>query len=289
MDLISSGSTDTYKENKNNYFRNHFGSPISVPPHFEVGLSEISYIPAIETLNFDGKIEIFDFLFKHDSTPVTYGKYYEDCTIKKGYYKDSQALAHEINSVIGRLVPRLALHPIFRYCPISQKFYVDAPVSLFCSIHVFGKLIYTLGITDDPNQSSDAYIIVGNDKKLLSYEYHGEIRKFYDDENEWESDLKGRTSADYLSQVAVVDTFHVYIDIIEPIIGPDGNFTIIRTCSIQDSDKRVIERYESPHYMPLSKKYFDTITVAIKDLWGNGINFISGFSRLKLHFRPRAL
>ena len=57
MDLISSGSTDTYKENKNNYFRNHFGSPISVPPHFEVGLSEISYIPAIETLNFDGKIE----------------------------------------------------------------------------------------------------------------------------------------------------------------------------------------------------------------------------------------
>ena len=288
IELNSNGSRDVFSSNTNTNFRNRFASAINIPPHYECGLMELSYRCATETLNFNGKLELFDFLYEQPNK--TYGKYHENVVIRKGYYANSQCLAIEINRVISRLIPRFAGKDIFGYDPISQTFFVNASQDMFCSIFIYGKLLFSLGIDDKQSPGQEEFVIAGTTKLRTSYIYEGQTRQFYDDQNEWTSDIPEFTNFEHLSQVGIVDTLCVYSDICTPLIHPDGNYPILRSCAIQGvADKRTIERFDIPHYLPVSRQYFEDIKIEIRDLWGNFIPLMSGFVRLKIHFRPRAL
>lgn len=288
IELNSNGSKDVFSNNTNVNFRNRFASPISIPPHYEVGLAEFSYVPAIETLDYNGKLEVFDFLYEHPNKK--YGKYHEDIKIRKGNYSSSQCLADEINSVIARLIPRFAGVAIFGYSAISQTFFVNASQEMFCSIFIYGKLLYSMGIIKNASPAQTEYIIAGSDKLQTSYIYKGQVRPFYDDTNAWTADAREYTHFEYLSQVGIVDTLCIYSDTTTPMIHADGNYSILRSCAVQGvPDKRTIERFDLPHYLPCARQYFEDINIQIKDLWGNFVRLMSGFVRLKLHFRPRSL
>ena len=139
VELLSSASSHIYPSNKNNCWTNHFAQPIALEGHYEVALTEISLVPNVINVNFEGKLEIFDFLEQHSDG--TYGKYYEDIAIKAGCYATSQEFADELNRVIGKTCPRLAGKKIFNYSKITQKFFVDISDDLFCTIFIYGRLL----------------------------------------------------------------------------------------------------------------------------------------------------
>ena len=145
-----------------------------------------------------------------------------------------------------------------------------------------------MGATTEEKPGPETYVIFGNSKDKTGYVYKNEVRKFYDDENEWKSDKHGDNEFDHLSQVKVVDTLVVYSSVIELQLTSSGSFQILHTCEVpQGSDVRVTERFSIPHYLNCPQQYFEDITVKLLSLWKTEIPFISGFVRLKLHFKPQ--
>ena len=99
-------------------------------------------------------------------------------------------MASALNAAVQRCVPRLKQKNLFNYSQVTQTFFIDIPNDLYVSIFVYGKLLNTLGIVNEPNPSQEDYIICGNKKDKLSYKYGKETRYFYNDENEWKSDAE---------------------------------------------------------------------------------------------------
>lgn len=289
VDLYSNSSLDIHPGNKNNSFRCHFPSAIYIQPNFECAAVEISYCPPIMTIDYVGRVDIFDFLHENPSDPVTYGQYYQ-ADIPSGFYPNSDSFAEEINKQIWSKCSRLSGKKLIKYCKKSQKFVVDVPDELFCTLFIYSRLLYAIGATDKKEPGSDIYVEFGHDKQLLTYDYKGQKRKFYDDVNKWETGRHGNNSFEHLSQVGVVDTMVIYCSTIEPVLSPNGSFQILRTCALrQDQEARVDVRFDVPHYFNVSQNFFEDISVEILSIWREPIEFISGFFRLKLHFRPRSL
>ena len=290
VDLYSNASLDVFPLNTGSNFKNRFSGPaLSIPPNFQCGLAEISYVNSFNTIDYDGKIDVFDFLHENKSNPPTWGKYHS-IKIPKGHYASSKSLSDEINCRIAEKIPRLAGHELITYSTVTQKYTVNVTDELYCTLFIFSQLLYTLGATNNKHPSPADHIEFGHDKKKESYDYKGETRPFYDDENEWVTNKHGDNTFEHLSQVQVVDTFVIYSDLIEPQLSPLGSFQILRTCAIQNSsDIRVIERFDIPHYFTCSRNYFEDVSIRIADIWQRDISFISGFVQLKLHFRPQTL
>lgn len=289
LELNSAGSANEFPGNKNYAWTNTFSDPITLYGTWECALTECSMVPSVQTLDYVGKIEIFDFLFVHPTTPPKYGRYIENVQISKGHYGRSQDLADEINRVIGKKVPRLEGKKIFHYSKITQKFYVDIPNSLYVSIFIFGQLLFTLGATKAEQVPDEDFVTIGHDKEKSFYMFDGQKRFFYDGQNEWKTNVHGESSFDYLSQLNIVDCYIIYSNLVAPTNTSEGHFSILRTCAIKhnDSDSRVIEIFTKPEYLPLSRNHFESISVQLNTVLGTHLPLQGGFVRLRLHFRPR--
>ena len=94
----------------------------------------------------------------------------------------------------------------------------------------------------------------------------------------------------FQSQMEQIDSFIIYTDIIEDQMMGDTFASLLRFCPINGvSDRRVVNGFNIPHYMPLRTRCIPEIQIQIRDLWNNFIKFQTGFVRLKLHFRKRQL
>ena len=158
------------------------------------------------------------------------------------------------------------------------------------TVFVYGRLLYTLGCTDNDTPSQTDNIALGHDKKKLSYTYKGEVRKFYDDVNSWTTSVHSESYFDYLSQIDAIDCFVIYSNLVAPTQAPDGAFNILRTCPIKSSgssDSRTIQIFSNPDYLPLSRNHFESISVSLRTIFGAPLPLQGGFVRLRCHFRPR--
>ena len=82
--------------------------------------------------------------------------------------------------------------------------------------------------------------------------------------------------------------FYVYTDIIKSLSEYHGDVVIPVLCIVTVKGKHgsyVSKNFERPHYVPLNKKIFDTISINIRDEAGDLVAFEHGKVIITLHFR----
>ena len=81
----------------------------------------------------------------------------------------------------------------------------------------------------------------------------------------------------------------VYCDIIKHQYVGDVSKQLLRVVFVNNNENSQCKTYDSPHYVPVTKNYIDSIQITIKDSFNDLFKFISGSELVlvKLHFRPR--
>ena len=90
-------------------------------------------------------------------------------------------------------------------------------------------------------------------------------------------------------QLNTINALYVYTDIVEHQYVGDEIAPLLRVVSVDNKSNfgdNVNTIYSSPHYVPVSRNYIETIRVDIRDDTGEQIQFSSGKVLLKLHFKP---
>ena len=83
-----------------------------------------------------------------------------------------------------------------------------------------------------------------------------------------------------------VNIFYVYPDIIKGQYHGDVVVPVLRTVTVKgEHGSYVSKNFERPHYVPLNKKIFDTISINIRDEAGDLVAFEHGKVIITLHFR----
>lgn len=82
----------------------------------------------------------------------------------------------------------------------------------------------------------------------------------------------------------------LYTDIVEPQIVGDVFAPLLRIVNVKGNDgDMVLEQYDRPHYLPVSRKTIETLEIVIRTHNGDLTPFERGRSYVKLHFRQRYL
>ena len=80
--------------------------------------------------------------------------------------------------------------------------------------------------------------------------------------------------------------FYVYTDIIKSQYHGDNVVHVLRTVTVKgEHESYVSKNFERPHYVPLNKKIFNTISINISDEAGDLVAFEHGKVIVTLHFR----
>ena len=80
--------------------------------------------------------------------------------------------------------------------------------------------------------------------------------------------------------------FYIYTDIIKSPYHGDVVVPIFRTVTVKgEHGSYVSKNFERPHYVPLNKNIFDTISINIRDEAGDLVAFEHGKVIITLHFR----
>ena len=82
----------------------------------------------------------------------------------------------------------------------------------------------------------------------------------------------------------------IYSNIVEPQIVGHTVAPLLRVVTVKGKDGDMIhEMFDRPHYLPLSRKNFQTIETVIRTHTGNHVPFERGQLIIKLHFRQKYL
>ena len=81
-------------------------------------------------------------------------------------------------------------------------------------------------------------------------------------------------------------TLYVYCDLIQPQIVGNVLAPLLRTVPISgDYGSTCNKVFLAPHYLPLRKKSFDTVEIAIRDDTDHPVQFMFGKVIVKLHLK----
>lgn len=81
---------------------------------------------------------------------------------------------------------------------------------------------------------------------------------------------------------------YIYCDLVEYSFVGDSMVPCLRTLPVvPGNDEITVYKFENPHYVPVSKGRFSTVSIEIANDRGEEIQFSKGLSMIKLHFRPK--
>ena len=85
------------------------------------------------------------------------------------------------------------------------------------------------------------------------------------------------------------DILYIYTDCIEQQLVGDVQAQLLQNVCVNNFDSIPIQTtsFESPHYIPVTRRDFDTIDINIRDETGRKVPFQFGRIVVKLHFRLR--
>lgn len=79
---------------------------------------------------------------------------------------------------------------------------------------------------------------------------------------------------------------YVYCDVASHVIVGDVKSPLLRVCNVAGRHEETVRNtYERPHYVPIGRRDFDTIEIAINNERGEPMSFIFGKAIVTLHFR----
>jgi hypothetical protein len=80
---------------------------------------------------------------------------------------------------------------------------------------------------------------------------------------------------------------YIYCDVASHMIVGDTKSPLLRVCNVTGRHGQVVRHtYEQPHYVPVSRREFDSIEIAINNELGEPMPFQFVRSMVTLHFRP---
>ena len=245
--LPSNSSFDYYPDNTLSDFTTKLFKPLDLPGEWEVALTEISF-----PHSFYNIVEPFNaILYSGDGT----ARNTELIKIPPGYYNDLDELfiaMHELMNSLGKSNIKIILNKN------TQKVEVKLKDGAF--IQFEPELAAMLGFVDSSNEGG-----------LVTYRVL----------NTHEANLPIDLNAGMYS-------LYLYTNIIEDQLVGDAFAPLLRIVHMdkKGSGEVITRTYQSPHFVKVRMKHFDTITVRIRRDTGEKIKFQRGKIVAKLCFRP---
>lgn len=85
-----------------------------------------------------------------------------------------------------------------------------------------------------------------------------------------------------------LNLMYVYCDIAAHTIVGDTKTPLLRVCNVTGKQGEIVRHtYVQPHYVPVGRREFDSIEIAINNELGNPMPFEYGKSVITLHFRRK--
>ena len=251
--LPCNSSIDAYPQNTIAHYTTKLSTPIRLDnvDAWEVGLSEFQYPHTWNNIGDESnQFEIMTRLIDPNRGTT--------CTLKKRYYKSVQELVTAMNDVIQI---ELGDYPrknefVLDYDPQTKKINFHIPTG--DSLKFKKPLSHILGYHKD-------YVDLGN----LTHDVNVT--------SPFQTDLNG-----YFRNM------YVYCDVIQYTSVGDVSAPVLRTILTDGQEgAHVHKSFDNVHYFPVSKTYFESIEIDIRNDTGAVMPFESGRVYAVLHFKRR--
>jgi hypothetical protein len=295
--------------NTNSNFTNLLPVTQNLPPNSYVALEEIAYTHCFFNIaNDKNKLTIWDPLFenppKSENNPFNFPIYGQSTVmnLKEGFYESLKDICDMLNqSLEDTGLVQFQGNEIFKYNPVSFKCSFNMK-DIFASLFIRGPLLNILGIELEPAKDSQS-VCIGISKEKPTYEFVENIydpkkpdkiigtrkvmRRYIHPTRHWKAKI-----ADDFEHVAQLTTFQsmvVYCDIIGDQITGESFTNVLRFLPINKATPgtQIVAECKTPHFLKVSQRFFKSITIHIKDLEGNFVDFKMGYVRVKLRFKQQ--
>lgn len=270
---LCSNVRNNFVENTISNFVTQLPAPLLLDSSWRVGLSEIHYTNSWCNLKNDNEIKIKSAFA--DPANTTFNSY---AAVPAGRYEDVETLLEEITqrarqtSVKGiQTMPKLDINEHTRRITLEYG-YTESGQPL--EFRFDDELSEMLGVSQGFRSSYAHQIITLTDETIdvnpstSENETYEAIRSY---------DLTGG-----------IHSLFVYSDVVDYSIVGDTKAQLLRMAHIPANSTfghSLVDRYENPHYLPLSTKEISSIEVHLKDDANTPIGFLFGRVKLVLHFK----
>lgn len=247
-------------------------APLCLDASWRVGLSEIHYTNSWWNLRYDNHLVITTVF----SDPGTI--YSSEINLPAGRYFDIQSVISEINGLVRfAKQENVATPPTLSLNELTQRVclrYGKSKKDQFLTLRLGQELSDLLGISAGWQSKNQQSIVNMNGTRI------GQVSTYNIEEDEFEA----KRSYD---MAGGIHSLFVYSDCVDYSIVGDTKAQVLRMTHIP-SDSRfgtsVVDRYENPHYLPLSTKEIHSIEIHIKDDCNETVRFEFGRVKAVLHF-----
>ena len=269
---LSSNVVNIGFENTCANFITQLPAPLSLDSNWRVGLSEIYFTNSWCNLRKDNEFFITEV---HGNKKRNI--YNRVCHVPQGRYNDVEELIDEITSCIkSSCTNNVKQEPKVGYNSITRRIHVSEGWSVtgeHLVVKFDDELAQMLGVAEGYN-SDDAHEIVTKDGEKFGVDPETSSTNVYHAKRSY--DMSGG-----------IHSVFVYADIVDYSIVGDTRAQLLRLAHIPTDSKfgsTIIDRYENPHYLPLSTKEITSIEIHLKDDTDLPIPFEFGRTKLVLHF-----
>ena len=296
IDLISTASLDMYPQNTPGCFTNALLHPLEFPENTHVALEEIAFTNCF--YNVEGNRNTLTLWDRSYANPphsrynptdeILYGHFF-DVQLKEGYYSSVQKLCDMVNQILRESESKqFKGKNVFRYDESDMKIHYDLK-GLEVALFIRGPVLNLFGI-EIAEAKVNQYVVIGIEKHGNTFEWKKKDGTFETRRYISGGDWNGTEMLGKMAHVAPLSTFStmaIYTDVITSQVTGNVYSDILRFVPIKAQGVLAETIYEcrTPYYLKLRKRYIRSITIHIKNLQNEFINFRLGQTRLKLRFK----
>ena len=247
--LPSDSSVGYYPNNTVARFVTKLSERIRIEGDYEMGLVEIIYPHSWYNIDNEDQKYWIAAVPEHEET---FPKIY----LESGYYEDGAALAAALNRECHRGFDDLDVK--FSYSETIGRFSLSVQST---DSHLFGM-------------SEDLQRYMGFGLNILTLVTNKQFL--------------GTMAEQAFDVNRGLNLMYVYCDVASHAIVGDTKTPLLRVCNVVGKHGEVVRHsYDQPHYVPVGRREFDTIEIAINNEHGEPMPFEYGKSVVTLHFRRR--
>ena len=270
VEIPSNSSMTLFPDNKIGEFTAHFPIPIEVKNEYEVGLSGIHYTQSWNNVREGENSFDFAYIYRngkrfaatHKITPGYYPNVQNVIDAIIVAYKDTHRRNHPRNRIVSGL--KIELNTTTRKVTISTD-------EMTVRIRRGDRVGEWTNIKAQMRLNGDVARILGfSDARLIEGK-----------------DVEGAFSA---TPNAGFHQMYIYTDIIQPQIGPDGQYPLLRVTAMDTNpihQLNVEKSFNPVYYKPIKKHTIDTAQFWLLDDSGKRLDFQHGKVVIALTFRKK--
>jgi hypothetical protein len=248
--LPSDSSATYYPNNTVARFVTKLPERIRLEGDYEVGLAEIVYPHSWYNIDTSSG----DYWMGFESVGGNIKKFYLD----SGYYANPSELAHRLTQEIAAGLDVYAHDP-----NLKIKFIYDATLSKF-------------------------KIDLRTKDQLPSFYASSDFQRLLGFDSGWIAIHGSKVANNVFELNRGLNLMYVYCDVAAHTVVGDTKTPLLRVCNVTGNHGEAVRQtYIQPHYVPVGRREFDSIEIAINNEHGKPIPFEYGKSVITLHFRRR--